>query len=159
MHDNLFKNVALSHAAIVALLAPFVSESNKLVIGVATKLSWSGSVIAVLLFARILLNPHSRGGFDQLNTEMRADAIKQSSRRRLLGIGLLNEKWGLFGSRVGSPAILIVRTVLLAEFVIFQFVFGGNMQPTLMAGASAFIAMELSIIYAVEQTLPKDHSH
>ena len=158
MLDSLFKKVALSHAAIVALLAPFVSESNKLVIGVATKLSWSGSALAVLLFARIVLNPNSRAGFDQLNTEMRADAAKQLGPRRLLGIGFLDKKWGMFGSRAGSTAILIVRAVLLAEVVIFQFAFGGNMQPTLMASASAFIAMELSIIYAIEQTLPKDHS-
>ena len=69
----------------------------------------------------------------------------------------LDPDWGLFGKRVGSPALLWIRAVLVLGiipiFTVESFIPVGAI-GLWMAGS--FVAMELSLLHAA---LPLDRDH
>lgn len=59
---------------------------------------------------------------------------------------LLHPQWGLFGSRAGSPLLLIIRAVLAVEIIVVMLLLQGSPLLLLLAFASFGVVMMLSLL-------------
>ena len=99
--------------------------------------------IILVLFLRLLVDPACRRGIDAANREMMGG---QGFRFRLTPI--LDPRWGLFGTRVGSPLLRAIRVLILAELVAAMGLTGrGPPDLLLLAAASLGVVMMLSLIH------------
>jgi hypothetical protein len=71
------------------------------------------AAVAALLFLRMLFDPKCRRGIVAANSEMRG-----SQTGRSWGPSFFDPSWGLFGSRLGSRALLGLRAILLVELIL-----------------------------------------
>ena len=99
---------------------------------------------ALLQFLRMLFSRSFRQGMKEVADEMGGDVLWLGKSKKLF-----DPDWGLFGKRVGSPALLWIRAVLVLGiipiFTVESFISVGTI-GLWMAGA--FVAMELSLLHA-----------
>jgi hypothetical protein len=109
--------------------------------------AWFVGVVAGLFFVRMLFSRSYRRGFDAVHHAMYGDRPWPARPRKKL----LDPEWGLFGWRSGTPALIGLRAAML-----------GGLLPSTMLGeaidpgltglwvAGTFLAMELTLMYAVQ---------
>ncbi len=98
---------------------------------------------AVFLFVKMLCSRAYRRGFDAAIREMQGSDPWPGRAKRFN-----DPDWGLFGSRVGSPALLWVRAILVLGILpmgLLQNWIG--MDAVLLWFAGGFVAAELSIMH------------
>lgn len=99
---------------------------------------------ALLQFLRMLFSRPFLQGMKEVADEMDGDNPRSGKSKKFL-----DPDWGLFGKRVGSPALLWVRAVLVLGiipiFTIESFTSAGVI-GLWMAGS--FVVMELSLLHA-----------
>lgn len=112
--------------------------------------TWIVGGAAALLFLRMLLSSAYRRGMEALNSEMQGDDPWPGR-----AMTFRDPEWGLFGRRFGSPGLLWLRAVLLCgtpPLLLLSGVIGDAVGHLWFA--CLFVAIELSIIHAVE-SLPR----
>ena len=95
-------------SAIVVALCPFVPAVRTSLVKPAIYIA---AAVGSVLFLRMLFDPKCRRGMFAAKTEM-FDGGPWYRR------SFFDPEWGLFGSRLGSPTLLKLRAVVLAELVL-----------------------------------------
>jgi hypothetical protein len=113
--------------------------------------SWIAVAVAAALFLRMVFDPKIQRDVQAINIGMR-------DQRRVHGrIGILDPRWGLFGSLTGDRALLITRAIATAEFVLALVLarrFEGHL--LLFAFATFFATIELSILHGARMYADQD---
>lgn len=132
--------VAASGGVVVAVGAAYGPARSLL----ANPMTLLAAGTAIVLFLRLLLDPRCHRGINAANREMLGSHGFQF---RLTPI--LDPQWGLFGSRAGSPLLLMVRAVLTVELVAAMLLMGRGVAQDLLhlAFASFFVVMLLSLAH------------
>jgi len=143
MMRGVLANLSLATAMICACVVPIALLSDAVRFSLVPPLAWIGGAIAFLLLLRIVFDPKVRRGVDTLNFAMR-DRRRETGRR----IGMLDPHWGLFGRNGGDGLLLAVRAVAMGEFLLVLLAAKAAGDIAILAFVGAFIAMELSILYA-----------
>ena len=110
------------------------------------------AAVGALLFLRMLFDPKCRRGIMAANSEMRGSQTGRSWAPSFFDPG-----WGLFGSRLGSRALLGLRAILLVEFGLT--IITGDGRPTdvpLLAFTGLMIVMLLGLIHLGVSTPDED---
>ena len=140
---------ALTVAALCALViavSPFVASVRAVLVRPSI---YVAAALAIALFVRMLLDPKCRRGIDAANIELRGGKPWPSGRR----IKFSDAEWGLFGSRVGTPALAWVRAALFVEFILAMLLSGRNgSELSVLSFAALAVALLLSIIHGALNT-------
>lgn len=132
--------VLASLCAVVIAVSPFLKPPESALL---RPLTWVAGGALGLLFLWMLASGRRLGGIEAANRELRAKRPF-----RLLGPGLTDPEWGLFGSRSGPKPLAIVRAVLWAEFMAALVFAGRNGSQVLLLASAAFgLAIVLSVIH------------
>ncbi len=109
--------------------------------------AWCVGGVAGLLFLWMLFSRSYRRGFDAVHRAMYGDQPWPARPRKRL----LDPEWGLFGWRAGTPAMNGLRALMLGG-LLPSAALGDAIDPALTGlwVAGTFVAMELTLIYAVQ---------
>lgn len=129
--------VATLGSAVVAISAAYEPARKTL----ASPLALLAAAVAILLFLRMLFDPKCHRWIRAANQEMTG---QHGVPFRLTP--LLDPQWGLFGSRAGSPLLLIIRAVLAVEIIVVMLLLQGSPLLLLLAFASFGVVMMLSLL-------------
>lgn len=130
--------IATLGSAVVAISAAYEPARVTL----ASPLALLAAAVAILLFLRMLFDPKCHRGIRAANQEMTG---QHGVPFRL--DPLLHPQWGLFGSRAGSPLLLIIRAVLAVEIIVVMLLLQGSPLLLLLAFASFGVVMMLSLLH------------
>ena len=108
----------------------------------ARPLALLAAAIAILLFLGMLFDPGCHRGIEAAKREMMGD---QGFQFRLTPI--LDPRWGIFGSRAGTPLLLTIRAALLIECIAVMLLARAVPILIFLAFASLGIVMMLSLLH------------
>jgi hypothetical protein len=142
--ERLVRRLALAVAAVDGLVIPMARLTHFFGPAVLRAVTIGSAGLLALLFVQMLFDPATHRAVNEANRELQGDQLFSWRWRR----PIFDPTWGVFGSRLGLGYLTLVRTALLAEFVVCVVVSampGNSGSPPLLAAAAFGITIVLTL--------------